>query len=79
MVVQGSLPEGKSPGWGAAHLHPLTHLGQAERIGEVHGNVGLRQVNNEPCGHVQQAYLWADQQGTRWVSERPGHSHQSGI
>lgn len=44
---------------------PTTHLGQAERIGQVHGNVGLRQVHNEPCGHVQHAYLWADQQGDK--------------
>lgn len=51
---------------------PTTHLGQAERIGQVHGNVGLRQVHNEPCGHVQHAYLWADQQGDKpGLSGRP--------
>lgn len=51
---------------------PTTHLGQAERIGQVHCNIGLRQVHNESCGHVQHAYLWADQQGDKpGISGRP--------
>lgn len=50
---------------GVHATRPPTHLGQAERICQVHGNVGLRQVHDEPCGHVQHAHLRADRQGHR--------------
>lgn len=36
---------------------PCAHLGQQQRVGEVHGDVGLGQVDDEPGGHVEHRNL----------------------
>jgi len=55
------------------HRVRARYLGQPQGVDEVHGDVGLRQVDHEPGGHVEQGHLQGDRDRVnrawrvRWV------------